>query len=456
MCGAWRCAPSASRLAHFSTTVTTSRRTGICAAMFVATSMVGPYSRHPASARTSGTSRWNSASTASRLPSATSIVAMTWITAFSLLRRHEAQADGRRGLDRFADKTQPACLLVNAEDGDRVPLLVADQQVLARRFDREVARHLDRLLLVPCRSQLAAVGIDPEDRDAVVTAVGAVQELARRMHHHLRRRGVALETFGECGDRLSRLQGALLGAVVKGGHGRRHLVDDIGVTASGMERELTRARSGRDRRRWRVVWRERALVRVEAVDEDLVEAKICRKGEVVGGIEVDRVPVRPLLPARVGALALVLDEAARLAELAVLANRQAGNTAAAVVRHQDVLARPIHDDVAGTSAARGLLIEQLQLSRVGVEGEGADRAALLALEIVHFADCIQEAVAGVQGQERRVRHLHGDALRGQLAAGEIQLEPVDPLALAACVGADVDPQLVGLLCWGCRRGPRPC
>src|SRR5262249_59700653 len=134
------------------------------------------------------------------VPSATGLVERTGTTVFSLLRRDEAEAEGRRGLVGFADKTQPACLLVNAEDGDRVPLLVADQQVLARRFDREVARHLDRLLLVPCRSQLAAVGIDPEDRDAVVTAVGAVQELARRMHHHLRRRGVALETFGECGD----------------------------------------------------------------------------------------------------------------------------------------------------------------------------------------------------------------------------------------------------------------
>src|SRR5438034_11005506 len=98
------------------------------------------------------------------------------------------------------------------------------------------------------------------------------------------------------------------------------------MAAIGVEGEVTRTGAGSDRRRRRVVGRESALLRVEAIDEDLVQAEVGGEGETVRRVEVDRVTVRSLLPGRVGALALVLHEGGRLVELAVLADGQAGDT----------------------------------------------------------------------------------------------------------------------------------
>jgi hypothetical protein len=60
--------------------------------------------------------------------------------------------------------------------------------------------------------------------------------------------------------------------------------------------------------------------------------------------------VRAFLPFGVDALASVLDGGSRLAELAVGRNRQDGNTAAGIVRNEDVLAVLVEDEVAGTGA----------------------------------------------------------------------------------------------------------
>jgi len=71
---------------------------------------------------------------------------------------------------------------------------------------------------------------------------------------------------------------------------------------------------------------------------------------------------------------------------------------AAVVGHEGVLARLVEDEVTRPGALGGLLIEQRQVARPGIDGEGVDGpAGLLALagDVVALADGVEELAAGV-------------------------------------------------------------
>src|SRR5438105_2613685 len=83
-------------------------------------------------------------------------------------------------------------------------------------------------------------------------------------------------------------QRALGGVVKEGGHGREHLVTDVGEHSGWMKGEMAWPGAGREFRKGRVVGCQRPLRGVEAVDEDLVEAEVGSEGEPVRGIEVDR------------------------------------------------------------------------------------------------------------------------------------------------------------------------
>src|SRR5205814_1572390 len=125
---------------------------------------------------------------------------------------HQPEADRGRRLELLAGGEEGARLRVDAEENDAVGVLVADDHPGAGRIDGEVPRALSSGRRVAERLQLAAAGFDAEDRDAVVAAVGAVEEPPRRVDRHLR--GVVLpgEAAGERADRLEGAQatGALI------------------------------------------------------------------------------------------------------------------------------------------------------------------------------------------------------------------------------------------------------
>ena len=129
-------------------------------------------------------------------------------------------------------------------------VLVGGEQERAGRVDAEVARGLAAGRLVADRREPAGRGVDREDRDAVVAAVRAVEELARGMDLHLGRRVARRDLRPRrAASRWSgsRFKVPSLGVVVEGGHRAGHLVDHVGVPAVGMEREVARAGAGRDR-----------------------------------------------------------------------------------------------------------------------------------------------------------------------------------------------------------------
>src|SRR5712692_3539051 len=101
--------------------------------------------------------------------------------ALSALHRYHFYADRHRDLDRTLRRPQLAGVGVDTEDDDAVRVRVGDQKEGAGRVDAEVARRLDPVRLVPHIAQRTGLRIDRENGDAIVAAVRAVKKFARRV-----------------------------------------------------------------------------------------------------------------------------------------------------------------------------------------------------------------------------------------------------------------------------------
>src|SRR4029077_5189866 len=89
----------------------------------------------------------------------------------------------------------------------------------------------------------------------------------------------------------------------------------------------------------------------------------------------------------------VLNDAGRLAELAVPVDGQGTGVASAVIRREGVGAFLVEGDMARAGTFRRLLVEQRQIARLRIDGEGIDSpAGLLSFlrEVVDLADGIEE------------------------------------------------------------------
>src|SRR5262249_43648771 len=160
--------------------------------------------------------------------------------------RNEFHTYGERHLGRDARGFQCAGLRVYREHYDAIPVLSGDETKLTVGVDVEVARSLDPFGLMASRRQFAVLGIDAEDSDAVMAAIGAIEKLAAGMHHDLRRVAGAGEVLGQGGDRLCFGERALVGVVAESDDGVVQLVDDVSELAVGMEREMARPRAWRN------------------------------------------------------------------------------------------------------------------------------------------------------------------------------------------------------------------
>src|SRR5271157_4985384 len=360
-------------------------------------------------------------------------------------------ADRHRNCQGLADLLETAGRRVNPEDDDRVGILVFGQKVLARGVDCEVAWVLAQRGLVSRGRELAGGRINREDRDAVVAAIRAVEELAGGMDLHLGGVALALETRRQRGDRLDLGESAPVGIVSKGSHRVGHFADDVAEAAAWVKREMARARAQRNGREGWVVRGQRTLAGIELVDENPVQAEVGRDGKPVGLVEVDRMGMGALLPAGVNALALGLDERRGRAQSSIGLDRQAGNAAAAVIGHQDILACPIDGQVAGATANRGLLVQQREYPARRVNAQRADAAPFPAVELVQLVDRVEELAAGMDGEERGIGKPGRHALGRQTARGQVELQQVDALAgrLAVGMGADVEPHRPGCCLFGC-------
>ena len=135
---------------------------------------------------------------------------------------------------------------------------------------------------------------------------------------------------------------------------------------------------------------------------------------------------------------MVLDERAHRAERTIGSYRKRGHAAAAVVRHENTLAGPIHREVTGALTAGVLLVQQRQLSCCRVDGERADRAVGRAFKSAAFTDRVEKAMVGMDGEEGGIDCFRRDSERSQRAGGGIEAAHVDAFALRGRAGSDVD------------------
>src|SRR5690606_37235288 len=126
------------------------------------------------------------------------------------------------------------------------------------------------------------------------------------------------------------------------------------------EGEMPRPRTWRNTNGRRIVLRESSLGRIEQVNEQSVETQVSGDAKAVRRVEVDRVSMRALLAAGVGAGTRVLLDVRGRSESAALLDRQHGEIPPTVVRHQHDLAGRIDDQMTGRSPFRGSGVQRLQ------------------------------------------------------------------------------------------------
>ena len=73
--------------------------------------------------------------------------------------------------------------------------------------------------------------------------------------------------------------------------------------------------------------------------------------------------------------------------------------------------------MAGAGPARGLRVERREGARRRLDREGGHAAVAVGREVIHLADGVEEPLAGVDGEERRVPHL-GRETAGSESAGD--------------------------------------
>ena len=76
-----------------------------------------------------------------------------------------------------------------------------------------------------------------------------------------------------------------------------------------------------------------------------------------------------------------------------------------------------------------------------INDESADGPALFTAEFAHFIRRVEEFLVGMNGEETRVGRLGGEFRGGRCAAGGIEPRDMNPFALGAGVGADVNEEL---------------
>ena len=127
--------------------------------------------------------------------------------------------------------------------------------------------------------------------------------------------------------------------------------------------------------------RQTPVAMIEPVRQHLVDPEVGGEGEHVGRIDIDRVPVRPLLTLGIDARPLVLRETRSLSETPVLLDRVGRDAPAPVVRQQDIPACLIDLNVARPRSFRGPFVQERQLARPRVNRVGPHHSGGHGLEV---------------------------------------------------------------------------
>ncbi|GLC98039.1 hypothetical protein Tamer19_74480 [Cupriavidus sp. TA19] len=319
------------------------------------------------------------------------------------------------------------------EGDDGVAVFVERVQEAPRGVRGEEARRAPERQVGAGKAQQAGARVHHKHRDAVVAAVGRIDEAPAVVHFDPGRAAVAGEGFGQRRQDLQRCELRRVAVVRIRRHGRVQLVDDIRIAAVGMEGNMPRP--GRLARLDKAGRRRRQPAVGKAEGEGAVQSLVRNDDEVAGRIERVEMGLGLLLldPVRAD-WAIQLDQLRHLAQRALAVQRQYREAGANVIGHHHKPLARVQRQVNGVLAVGALAVDEFQPPAGTVDREGAD--------VAHVAmHAVQAVAAAVQRQERRVDEIADDLHRFQCATAGLHAKHADALtagvALTGGPGADI-------------------
>src|SRR5262249_36547050 len=147
----------------------------------------------------------------------------------------------------------------------------------------------------------------------------------------------------------------------------------------------------------------------------------------------DPVRVRAFLILVRAVFALIGDGSGVFAEFPVGENRIDHGVAGGIVGGKKKFAGAVKREMAGTLAFGRLRVQERKLAGFGIDGEGADGAA-----VIHFVGGVEEFAARMNDDPGGILGFGGEFRRGHFSGGGIERELVDALTFGFCgVVADV-------------------
>src|SRR5580693_1251739 len=181
-----------------------------------------------------------------------------------------------------------------------------------------------------------------------------------------------------------------------------------------------------------------SLRSIEAINEQLIESEVRNHRKAIVRRERDSVGVRSFLPLRIYAGALVLHEPGSPPQPTVFQDRKRSYAAPRVIGDQRVSVGTIKSDVSRVFTARGNLVQEREFPRLGIDGECTHCARGLAVIVGGLVDRIEESIAGIDAEKRRLGGFGGKTQRGQLAGCGVQTERINSFAAMVGIGANVN------------------
>ena len=193
---------------------------------------------------------------------------------------------------------------------------------------------------------------------------------------------------------------------------------------------------------------ESALGGIQLVNQHFVESEIGGVGVLIVWGDVDGMSVGATLSLRQMHGTRMLVEGAGGLEGTVGIEGKGGDTAAAVIGHQDTLTGFVDGEMAWTTASGREFVQLGELTRAVLDAESRDKPARFTGPIIGFIDGVEVGAVGMNSEETGVFHLGSEADGFNGAADRVKSEDINALALGSCVSADVHQPSP---CWGRRK-----
>ena len=238
-----------------------------------------------------------------------------------------------------------------------------------------------------------------EHRDAVMTAIGAVNKTSRRVDRDFGGRVVSGEGCWQGCDCLQGGKQAFGGIERECCYRVRQFIDHVGMAVIRVNRQMSRTAAGSECRF--AGGCERAGGGIHAAGVNCIGSQVGGEGEATVGREIDRVRVGLFLAGRMNAAAFVPYDTRRYRDTAVRAHRQHGHRAFAVVGDKNVFAIRTDAEVARSASAGNRLVDRGEHAGLRIKGECQHRATGLALILCTCAlRCgVEVGAIGSEGQK---------------------------------------------------------